>query len=318
MKILKRMCLFVIITASVLVLASCYYARPQSLENGLDKPDVESGKSFPLVITDFEGRKVSIEDSTERIVSLAPGITEILFELGVGDRVVGVTDFDDFPEEVSKIPRVGDFQGPNMEAIAAQRPDIIFASTLSGKNSMEALQRLGIPVLVLEARNIDEIYSSIQILGEITGKAAEADALTAYMKERMAHIEERVSACPRQRVFYIVDLNGNFTAGRGTFIDHLITLGGGVNVAADSEGWVQYSMENLVLKNPEVIITAAHAGDMQSLGSLPGYRDTDAVKNNRVFVISDDNIISRTSYRIVQGLEEIARFLHPEAFKDLD
>ncbi|MFA7216004.1 MAG: ABC transporter substrate-binding protein, partial [Bacillota bacterium] len=270
--------------------------------------------AFPMVVTDFEGRDVSIEKPPERIVSLAPGITEILFELSLGENVVGVTDYDDYPAEVFSIPKVGDFQGPNMEAIAAQKPDIIFASTLSGKNSMEALQRLGIPVLVLEAKSIDQIYNSIEIIGKITGKTAKGDALIADMKERMADIQERVSAYPRKRVFYIVDTNGNFTAGRGTFIDHLINLAGGENVAADSEGWAQYSMERIAEKNPEVIISAAHAGNMKALYRLPGYSGTDAVKNDRVYVISDDNIISRTSYRIVQGLEEIAKFLHPEAF----
>ena len=123
-----------------------------------------------------------------------------------------------------------------------------------------------------------------------------------------------VSAYPRKNVFYIVSVSGSFTAGGGTFIDHMITLAGGENVAADSEGWTQYSMESITVKNPEVIITAPHAGDIEDIYRLPGYSGTDAVKNDRVYVISDDNIISRTSYRIVYGLEEIAKLLHPEAF----
>ena len=309
----KPMLLFTIAALSVL-LVSCFNAAPQPPEREAQQPDTNNGGVFPMKITDFEGREVRLESAPQRIVTLAPGVTEILFELGLGDKVVGVTDFDDYPEEVFTKPKVGDFQGPNMEAIAAQRPDIIFASTLSGKDSMEALQRLGIPVLVLEAKSIDQIYSSIEIIGEITGKAAEGDALINDMKEKMADIQQRVSAYPKKRVYYIVDTNGNFTAGRGTFIDYLITLAGGENVAADSEGWAQYSMESIAEKNPEVIIAAAHAGDIETIYRLPGYSGTDAVKNDRVYVISDDNIISRTSYRIVQGLEEIARYLHPNAF----
>jgi iron complex transport system substrate-binding protein len=314
MKSKKLPILLLAITAAAVLLASCFNATPQPSEKEGRQPDVSNNSGFPMEITDFKERKVTIEKPPERIVTLAPGITEILFELGLGDKVVGVTDYDDYPEEVFNKPKVGDFQGPNMEAIAAQNPDIIFASTLSGKNSMEALQRLGIPVLMLEAKSIEQIYSSIEIIGKLTGKAAEGDALIKYMKERMADIRQRVSAYPRKRVFYLVDINGNFTAGGGTFIDYLINLAGGENIAADSEGWAQYSMESIAEKNPEVIIAPPHAGDIKDIYRLPGYSGTDAVKNDRVYVISDDNIISRTSHRIVQGLEEIARFLHPEAF----
>ena len=309
----KSMLLLTIIAATVL-LTSCYNAAPQPSEKEGQQPDGGNNGDFPMEITDFKERKVTIEKRPERIVTLAPGITEILFELGLGDNVVGVTDYDDYPEEVFTKPKVGDFQGPNMEAIAAQDPDIIFASTLSGKNSMDALQRLGIPVLMLEAKSIEQIYSSIEIIGKLTGKTAEGDALIKHMKERMADIQQRVSVYPRKKVFYIVDINGNFTAGSGTFIDYLIDLAGGENIAADSEGWAQYSMESIAEKNPEVIMAPPHAGDIKDVYRLPGYSGTDAVKNNRVFMISDDNIISRTSHRIVQGLEEIARFLHPEAF----
>jgi iron complex transport system substrate-binding protein len=314
MKSKKKSSLLLAITAAAVLLASCFNAAPQPSEKEGRQPDVSNNSGFPMEITDFKERKVTIEKPPERIVTLAPGITEILFELGLGDKVVGVTDYDDYPEEVFTKPKVGDFQGPNMEAIAAQNPDIIFASTLSGKNSMEALQRLGIPVLMLEAKSIEQIYSSIEIIGKLTGKAAEGDALIKYMKERMADIQQRVSAYPRKRVFYLVDINGNFSAGGGTFIDYLINLAGGENIAADSEGWAQYSMESIAEKNPEVIIAPPHAGDIKDIYRLPGYSGTDAVKNDRVYVISDDNIISRTSHRIVQGLEEIARFLHPEAF----
>lgn len=312
MKISKKALFLLTILTAVAMLSSCMHTVSQPAES----PDAQDSSAYPMLVTDFEGRKVNVEKPPQRIVSLAPGITEILFALGAGDNVVGVTDFDDYPREVVNIAKVGDFHGPNMEAIAAQKPDIIFASTLSGQNNMEALQRLGIPVLVLEARDIDQIYSSIQMIGEITGKTHEGSMLTSDMKTRMEAIREKVASYTKPRVFYIVDLNGSYTAGNGTFIDQLITLAGGINVACDGEGWVQYSMEKLVEKNPEVIIAAPHAGDIKSLNKMTGYKDTEAVKNDRIFVVSSDNIISRTSYRIVLGLEEIAKFLHPEAFRD--
>ncbi len=310
----KRIMILTAVIVIPLVLVSCFGDPNRTMVDDSNVLFDGINGTFPMSITDFEGREVSINAPPKKIVSLAPGITEVLFKLGVGDNVVGVTDYDDYPKEVFSVPKVGNFQGPNMEAIAAQRPDIILASTLSGKNSMEALQRLGIPVLVLEARNIDQIYESIGIIGEIIEKPDESDALIADMKRKMTDIQNRVSAYPRKKVFYIVDLNGNFTAGGGTFIDYLITLAGGENIATENKGWAQYSVEKIAEQNPEVIITAAHAGDMENLSRLPGYKETEAVKENRVYIISDDNIISRTSYRIVQGFEEIVRFLHPEAF----
>jgi len=301
--------LLAVLTISVL-LSACYAGS----NNSTPPAEQQHEPGYPLTITDFLEREITIEKAPERIVSLAPSTTEILFALGAGEKVVGVTDYDDYPEEVKKLPKVGGFKGPNMEAIAAQNPDIVFASSLSGKSSMEALENLGIPVVVLEAKGIQEIYKSIEILGRITGTAAEGEKLFNEMKSKLDTIKEKVSGLSKPKVFYIVDLNGNYTAGKGTFIDELINLAGGLNVAGEAEGWVQYSVEKIVEQNPDIIITAPHAGDINSIKTATGYKETEAVKNDRVFVVSDDNIISRASYRIVQGLEEIAKYLHPEAF----
>lgn len=311
MKLKKSAFLVVILLLSALAATAC--TSNNTGENKLQGRGETA--DYPLVITDFLGREVKVDKAPERIVSLAPSTTEILFALGVGDRVVGVTDYDDYPEEVEKIARVGGFKGPNMEAITAQNPDIVFASSLSGKNSMDALQNLGIPVVVLEAKGIHQIYRSIEIIGQITGSSSKGQELISDMKSKISLISEKVAGCSKPRVFYVVDLNGNYTAGKGTFIDELIALAGGENVASDAEGWVQYSVEKIVEKNPDIIITAPHAGDVDSIKSTTGYAETNAAKNGRVYVISDDNIISRASYRIVMGLEEIAQYLHPEVFK---
>jgi iron complex transport system substrate-binding protein len=269
-----------------------------------------------MIITDFWGRDITIKKPPQRIVSLAPSCTEILFALGAGDRVVGVTDYDDYPEQVKDLPKLGDFEGPNLEAIVAQDPDIVLASSLSGKESMDALENLGITVAVLEARKIEQIYRSIELLGQMTASTVAAEELISDMKGAIEDIVNKASGLPKPKVFYLVDLTGNFSAGSGTFIDELITIAGGINIAGDTQGWVQYSIEKLVEMNPEIIIAAPHSGNIESLENLAGYRETDAVKNGRIYVISDDNIISRSSYRIVQGLKEIFGYLHPDTINN--
>lgn len=270
---------------------------------------------FPLIITDFLEREITLEKEPERIVSLAPSTTELIYALGAGDKVVGVTDFDSYPPEVEDVEKVGGFKGPNIEAITAQKPDVIFASNLSGQEEMESLENMGIPVIVLEAKNMDQIYESIKVMGQITGSEEKGEEIIKDMEAKIEEIKDKVKELPKVDVFYLVSFDGNWTAGKGTFIDELISLAGGKNIAEEVDGWVQYSMEELVEKNPDVIITSPHAGDIDDLKNTVGYKDTEAVKNDNVFVISNDDIIARASNRIVLGLEEIAEFLHPEVFK---
>lgn len=272
---------------------------------------------FPFKFTDFMGREVTVEKEPQRIVSLAPSITELIYALGAGDRVVGVTSFDNYPPEVQNVPKVGDFNAPNVEAIIAQKPDIIFASSLSGKDKMESLQQsTGIPVAVLEAKNIQQIYESIELISKLTGTQDKGQQVIQEMQDKIDEISSKTKDLPKVKVFYLLDINGNWTAGKGSFIDELITLAGGENIAADAGAeWVQYSLEELVKKNPDVIIMSAYAGKIDDVKNAQGYKDTNAVKNGKVYMISNDDIVSRASNRIVLGLEEIAKILHPEVLE---
>ncbi|MBM7581611.1 iron complex transport system substrate-binding protein [Caldicoprobacter guelmensis] len=272
---------------------------------------------FPFKFTDFLGREVTVEKEPQRIVSLAPSITELIYALGAGDKVVGVTSFDNYPPEVQNVPKVGDFNAPNVEAIIAQKPDIILASSLSGKDKMESLQQsTGIPVAVLEAKNIQQIYESIELISKLTGTQDKGQQVIKEMQDKIHEISSKTKDLPKVKVFYLLDINGNWTAGKGSFIDELITLAGGENIAADAGAeWVQYSLEELVKKNPDVIIMSAYAGKIDDVKNAQGYKDTNAVKNGKVYMISNDDIVSRASNRIVLGLEEIAKILHPEVLK---
>lgn len=276
-------------------------------------PATSPGLEYPLTITDFAGREFTIDKAPRRIVSLAPSTTEILFELGLDEEIAGVTEYDNYPEKAKTKPKVGGFKGPNLEAIVAQKPDLVFASRLSGEEQMEMIEKLGIPVIMLEAGEISRIKDTIELLSRITGTVDKGRQLIEYMSGKLQELAAKVKDLPPKSVYYIVDLDNNLTAGRGTFIHELITLAGGRNVAEDVEGWASYSLEMLVKKNPDVIITSTHTGKVEDLRLKTGFRDLAAVKNNRVYVFEDSDIISRPSLRIILGLKELIRFLHPEA-----
>lgn len=314
-KWIKNIIVFIIVAVLSLSLVSCSQKTPEKTSTNVNSAKTEVKTTFPLKITDFMGRQVTIKKEPKRIVSLSPSTTELIYAIGAGKDVVGVTNYDDYPPEVKSVAKVGGYEGPNIEAIMAQKPDIVFASNLSGKDQMETIEKSGIPVVVLEAQNINQIYDSIKILGEITGNTEKGNEIIKTMKDKIKEISDKVKNLPKVNVFYVVDTNGNWTAGKGTFIDELITLAGGNNVASDANGWAQYSVEKLIQKNPDVIITSQHATNAKNIKNMPGYKDTKAAKEGKIFVISNDDIINRASDRIVLGLEEIAKDLHPEAFK---
>ncbi|TCW42284.1 iron complex transport system substrate-binding protein [Thermohydrogenium kirishiense] len=314
-KWIKNIVVFIMIAVLSLSLVSCSQKTQEKTATNDNITKTEVKVTFPLKITDFMGRQVTIKKEPKRIVSLSPSTTELIYAIGAGKDVVGVTNYDDYPPEVKSVAKVGGYEGPNIEAILAQKPDIVFASNLSGKDQMETLQKSGIPVVVLEAQNINQIYDSIKILGEIIGNVEKGNEIINKMKDKIKEINYKVKDLPKVNVFYVVDTNGNWTAGKGTFIDELITLAGGNNVASDANGWAQYSMEKLMQKNPDVIITSQHATNANNIKNMPGYKDTKAAKDGKIFIISNDDIITKPSNRIVLGLEEIAKDLHPEAFK---
>ncbi|MDI3309955.1 MAG: ABC transporter substrate-binding protein [Thermoanaerobacterium sp.] len=314
-KLIKNIVVFIIVAVLSLSLVSCSQTTKEKASTNANSAKTEVKATFPLKITDFMDRQVTIKNQPKRIVSLSPSTTELIYAIGAGKDVVGVTNYDDYPPEVKSVAKVGGYEGPNIEAILAQKPDIVFASNLSGKDQMETIEKSGIPVVVLEAQSINQIYDSIKILGEITGNVEKGNEIISNMKDKIKEINDKVKNLPKVNVFCVVDTNGNWTAGKGTFIDELITLAGGNNVASDANGWAQYSMEKLIQKNPDVIITSPHAANANEIKNMAGYKDTKAAKDGKIFVISNDDIVTKPSNRIVLGLEEIAKDLHPEAFK---
>ena len=281
----------------------------------------------PITITDDLNRTVTVAEIPQRIVSLSPSNTEILFALDLGDKVVGVTDFCDYPEELlakidaGEIQRVGTtFPGFNLETIVDLEPDVAFAIGATVPEYVTDLEGLGIPVIILQPEDIDGIFSDIELVGEVTDKEAEAETLIADLAELIDEIVAKVADAPLPRVFYGTDVsnpNTLYTVGSGTFIDALITLAGGENITGGLEGWTTYNLEDLVYSNPNiVVIGGANWGvSAEEVASRLVWQDLDAVKNGKVFAI-DDTPLVRPGPRITDGLELLAGLIHPELFKD--
>lgn len=271
--------------------------------------------SYPIKVIDDMGELTVIPEKPMRIVSLAPSHTEILFALGVGDRVVGRTDFCDYPEEVSDIPSVGGYSQPSLESIMAVEPDLVLASFGTSKELIDQLRNLGISVLGYNPETLDDVLKMIWEIGKVTGVEENAALLIENLKERIAAVKRLVKDADRPLVFWEVWHDPLYTAGPNTFINDLITLAGGRNLAADADSpWPVYSLEVLLAKNPDIYIaTKDQWSDPGNISERPGYDQLKAVKNGRVYVINANNV-NRPGPRLVDGLEELVKIIHPELF----
>lgn len=272
-------------------------------------------------VVDDLGRSVNIEKIPQRIISLAPSNTEILFALGLGEKVVGVTEFCDYPPEALERERVGGYSTPAIEKIIALQPDLILADSIHAKEVIPALEERGLTVFALAPENLDGILEDIRIVGKITGKEKEASELVAQMERRVKAVTEKTDKLredQRPRVFYPVWHDPLWTVGSETFVNELIEKAGGVNIFQDIKRYKTVDLETVIARNPEIIIAAAgheDAGEelFKWVKSESRLRVTEAHRNNRVYRI-DSDIVERAGPRIVEGLEVLAKCIHPEIF----
>lgn len=302
---------------AVVIIAGCVGQSPTTtqLEGNSTLKEEQTNtyvERYPLTVKDFAGREVSIESEPMHIVSLAPSITETLYFIEALDKVVGITKWDNYPNNVQEGRIiVGDME-PNIEIIASLKPDLIIGLKYHLKY-IDQLEKIA-PVLIVEPQSVEEIYEAVELLGNVTNKEDQAQKAIMEMEEKINNIQEKVKNKEKPRVLYIVWWDPLITAGNGTFIGELITLGGGENIFADTQGWPQVSVEEVIARNPEIIILPPSAGITANELCDSPLANTDAVKNGRVYTLSSDDIVARQSPRVVEGLEEIARFLHPDAF----
>lgn len=302
----------IIFMAFLLVLPGCW-----------ERPDSESKQSasrtgFPVTVTDSRNQDVTIKAEPQRIVSLSPSNTEILFALGLGERIVGVTTFCNYPPEAQKKEKVGGFSDPNIEKVVSLKPDLVVAGDLHIKVA-EELERLSIPVLIVSPSNIEETLKSIEMLGKATGRARESEQVAQSIRNKMEEVRAKVRQVKdRPRVYYEVWYNPLVTAGPKTVMSDIIALCGGINIADDApNAWPQYSEEIVIAKNPDVIIHSYGHGDLQaaSFENRPGgWREINAVRNRRIYMVNAD-IVNRPGPRLTQAIDEFARCIHPELFQ---
>lgn len=262
-----------------------------------------------LVFVDDFGFKTYINYTPERIVSLAPSNTEILFALGVGDKVVAVTDYCNFPTEAKNKTKIGGYSTINVEKVIALNPDLVVAHSGNGKETVEFLRNY-VPVIALNPQNLTEIMKNIELLGRITHTEENASRIIKMMKEKIEEVKKN-SKGRKLKVAHILWHDPIWVSGKNTFVDEIITIANGENVF-DFEGWRIVSEEDLIEKNPDVIIV--NAGTGMSKGRDIIYEEVmnlklKAVEEGRVYII-DPDIISRPSYRLVYALEEIANILN--------
>jgi iron complex transport system substrate-binding protein len=269
-------------------------------------------------VTDETGRTIRIPEDVHRIVSLAPSLTETIYALGLEDRLVGDTDYCDFPPEARKKPKVGGALNPSLEAIAALHPDLVLVTkSFNRLETVEALETLGIPSYATDPHTVDAIVASTQRIAGVLGAPVAGSALAKDLEQRIAAIHEHIAALPRRRVLFIVWTEPLISIGKDTFIADALQHAGAVSVVDSSQSWPQVNLEEVVRLQPEFLVFAeshsqATLNTPAALENLPGWRILDAVRNHRFAVVSD--AVNRPAPRIVSAIDDLARQLHPEAF----
>lgn len=272
--------------------------------------------AYPLTITDSYNRQVTIDKRPERIVSVAPNITEIIAALNAKDRLVGRTDYCDYPQDISSVESIGSLMEPNIEKIVSLKPDIVIASSHFKKESLEKLEQLNVKVVVLNgAETFEGAYETIEKVGQVIGEKEAAEKIVSDMKKKVEEVTAKVKDAPKPKVYYVISYGkfGDYTAGKGTFIDEAIKMAGGTNIGEDAEGWA-YSLEKIVKNDPDIIICSKYFDTKAGISSTAGYKDLRAVKEGKLLEI-DNNMLDRQGPRLAQGLEELAKLIHPELFK---
>ena len=270
--------------------------------------------SASRVVTDETGRRVNVPEHPRRVVSLSPSITETIYALGLEDRLVGDTDYCDYPPAAKQKPHVGSLLNPSLERIVALKPDLVLGDAQANRReTADQLEHLGIPLYGVSAHSVDGALHSMEDLGSVLGNEKEAQALVAGLRKRIQAVEQQVEGKPRPKVLFVVWYQPLITAGPDTFIADVIRLAGGVSVSDDLKGeWPRLSLESALARDPDVILfprTAAFSPDLEQFRHLAGWKDFRAVREGRVYFISDT--INRPGPRLVDSLEEVARILHP-------
>ena len=271
-------------------------------------------------VVDETGRSVHVPQPVRRIVSLAPSVTETIYALGLQDRLVGDTDFCDFPADAQKKTKVGGAINPSLEVIAHLKPDLVLVTRhLNSLDTVHSLDALGIPYYATDPRSVDEIISSTKKLSDVLGVPEAGAAVAQELQRRLAELKAKIGALPPSRVLFIVWSDPLISIGKDTFIADALRRAGAVSIVDSSQSWPQVNLEEVLRLQPEFLVFAdAHGEDtprnFEALSIRPAWRNLHAVQERHFAVISD--AVNRPAPRIVSAIEQLAEQLHPEAFGD--
>jgi iron complex transport system substrate-binding protein len=296
--------------ALLLIFASCSRSYPSKGSLYSEKTPTEKA-----VYTDGLGRRIELPKHPQRIISLAPSVTEVLFMLGAGDRVIGVTTQCNWPEAAKGKPKIGDLLNPNYELILAAKPDLIIASTAGNdRTAVLKLAGLQLPVYVTAPRSVEKIFENVENVGRITDCAERGRQLVAQMKSRLEEVKRRLAGLPPVRVFFITWFDPLLAPGRNTFETDALRQADVSSITANiNEFYPRYSLEQVLAQDPDVIMTVEHTGSpLPDLKRVAGWKDLRAVRQGQIYVLNE--VFQHPSPRFVNGVEELARKLHPERF----
>jgi iron complex transport system substrate-binding protein len=320
--------LFPSLLALLLAACSAPATTPESTASGTPTPAASASSppaAFPVTVTDDAGNELTLDAAPARIVSLAPSNTEIVCALDACDRLVGVTDFDDYPPEVADIDDVVINAQVDVERVVAAEPDLVIAAgnEITPSAVISQLQELDLPVLVLYPETLDEVYGDITLIGTLLDSNDEAATLVNGMQDRVDAVVEAVADADRPRTLYEVFYaeGSTYTAGDGSFLASLIDLAGGDPVTGDAQGLI--GSEDLVAADPQLILLGTASYDpsladpeaaLAAVSSRPGWAGLAAVADGRVVPYTDDIVTTRPGPRVIDGLEALARAIHPDRF----
>lgn len=318
MKNFKRLVSIIIISViTFAVLASCGKNGGTGSDitgtgsNTTSKNITAESTIYPYTYKDATGKETVFNEAPQKAVSLSPNFTEIIYALGVEDRLAARTDYCKYPEEVKSKASIGDILEPNYESIAQIKPDVIFVSDMIYDTTVDRLKELGFNVVIMETEeSFDATYELIEKLGIIFNANKNADEIISSMKQKINSIANKVKEKEKPSVYYVVYFgkDGDFTATGDTFISEVIEMAGGANIAASDKGW-SYSLEKIIDKNPKYIICSAYDKHKEGLMAADGYKNLEAVKSGRIYEV-DKDLFEIQGPRLADAVAILAQILH--------
>lgn len=270
--------------------------------------------TYPLTVKDVTGTELTFQKAPERIVTLLPSETEIVYAIGAGSSLVGVDDFSNYPQEAASVTKIGGMDA-DIEKIVSLKPELVLASYTMGQAVVDKLRSLGIQVYATDPKTYDAVMDKIKKIGAILDKTSEAEAVAKHMADVREQVASAVKDAPKPNVY--LEFSPGWTVGKGEFLDELITLAGGTNIATN-QGWYEIDPETVVKSNPEDIIYASMTlkeGEknpiLTAIETRPGWNTINAIKNKKVFEVDQDPL-TRVGPRLAEGLLEVAKKLHPD------